>query len=240
MFRSLGCTWNDIVDQDIDQQTKRTRSRPLARGAITRNSALLFAVLQLVVGIVVVLQTLPTRCFFLGIPSFLMTVAYPFAKRVTSYPPVVLGLPMCWGIVQAYPALNLDVQVGMADTSFAASCVLFLACTIWTLIYDSIYAAQDLKDDLRNGVGSAVVKHRGGSKVLLARLALSQVALLAGLGRLMNASAIFYLLSCGLTGAALTFLLSRVNLMSTQNCGWGFNFGIWVVGLFMTSGFVAE
>ena len=95
-MRGAGCTWNDIVDRDIDAKVERTRSRPIPSGQVSVTQARVFLVLQALVGLAVLLQF---NCFAIatGIASLLIVALYPFMKRITWWPQVVLGLAFSWG-----------------------------------------------------------------------------------------------------------------------------------------------
>ena len=95
-MRGAGCTWNDIVDRDLDSQVERTRSRPIPSGQVSLRAAGAFLVLQAAIGLAVLLQFNPfTR--YVGFASLAIVVIYPFMKRITYWPQIVLGLAFSWG-----------------------------------------------------------------------------------------------------------------------------------------------
>src|SRR5690606_7794136 len=104
-MRGAGCTYNDLADQDIDDKVDRTRSRPLPSGQVTRKQAKLFLVLQALVGLAVVLQ-FNWFSIGLGVGSLLIVAAYPFMKRFTNLPQVVLGLAFSWGALMGWAAVE--------------------------------------------------------------------------------------------------------------------------------------
>jgi len=144
-MRGAGCTYNDIVDHDIDMEVARTRSRPLPSGRVTRSQAKIFMVLQAVAGLVVVLQ-FNLFTIGLGIVSLAIVAIYPFAKRFTDWPQFFLGLAFSWGALMGWAAL-------FGTLSFAAL-FLYAAAIVWTIGYDTIYAHQDKEDDELIGVRS--------------------------------------------------------------------------------------
>ena len=144
-MRGAGCTWNDITDRDLDAEVERTRSRPLPAGRITTKAALVFLVLQLLVGLAVLLQ-LPPFAIALGFASVPVVIAYPFAKRFTDWPQIVLGLCFSWGALMGWAAL-----FGSLST---APLLLYAGAVAWTVGYDTIYAHQDREDDALVGVRS--------------------------------------------------------------------------------------
>jgi 4-hydroxybenzoate polyprenyltransferase len=144
-MRGAGCTYNDIVDHDIDMEVERTRSRPLPSGRVTRLQAKVFMVLQALAGLIVLLQ-FNGLSIFLGVFSLVFVAIYPFAKRFTDWPQFFLGLAFSWGAIMGWSA-----EFG---TVGLASIVLYLAAIAWTVGYDTIYAYQDREDDELIGVRS--------------------------------------------------------------------------------------
>lgn len=144
-MRGAGCTYNDIIDRDLDRQVARTADRPLAAGTISLKSAWIFLAAQAGVGLLVLLQ-LPWLAVFVGLASLLLVAAYPFMKRITWWPQAWLGLTFNWGIPVAYTA-----AAGSIDATMIA---LYAAAVFWTLGYDTIYAHQDVDDDAMIGVRS--------------------------------------------------------------------------------------
>jgi 4-hydroxybenzoate polyprenyltransferase len=144
-MRGAGCTYNDIVDHDIDMEVARTRSRPLPSGRVTRLQAKVFMALQALAGLLVLLQ-FNGFSIFLGVFSLVFVAVYPFAKRFTDWPQFFLGLAFSWGALMGWSAEF--GWVGMA------AIVLYLAAIAWTVGYDTIYAYQDREDDELIGVRS--------------------------------------------------------------------------------------
>lgn len=144
-MRGAGCTYNDLVDRDLDAHVERTRYRPLPSGAVEPWQALLFLLVQALVGAVVLLQFNFVTVVF-GIASLLIVAIYPFMKRITDWPQFVLGLAFSWGALVGWSALS----GGLA----AAPVVLYGGSVLWTIGYDTIYALQDKEDDSLIGVRS--------------------------------------------------------------------------------------
>ena len=144
-MRGAGCTYNDLVDHQIDMSVARTRSRPLPSGRVTRAQAKVFIALQALVGLFVLLQ-FNWFAVVLGVLSLGIVALYPFAKRFTDWPQFFLGLAFSWGALMGWAGL-------FASLSFA-SVVLYLAAILWTIGYDTIYAHQDKEDDELIGVRS--------------------------------------------------------------------------------------
>jgi 4-hydroxybenzoate polyprenyltransferase len=145
VMRGAGCTYNDLVDRDFDKNVERTRNRPLPSGAVTPGQALVFLVLQALVGALVLVQ-FNLFTIGLGLASLVIVVFYPFAKRVTDWPQFVLGLAFSWGALVGWSAHS----GGLA----AAPVALYVGGILWTIGYDTIYALQDKEDDALIGVRS--------------------------------------------------------------------------------------
>ena len=144
-MRGAGCTYNDIIDRDLDAQVARTADRPLAAGTVSLKQAWAFLGAQGLVGLGVLVQ-LPLIAILTGLASLLLVAAYPFMKRITWWPQAWLGLTFNWGVPVAYVAAS-----GQFDFAVLA---LYVSCIFWTLGYDTIYAHQDSEDDALVGVRS--------------------------------------------------------------------------------------
>ena len=237
LIRGLGCTWNDILDREVDRKVSRTRLRPMARGAVSVQDAVYYTLIQLAV-ILALLMKWSRMCFFYSIPLFVLTGLYPLAKRVTNYPQIVLGCAFSWGIIMAFPALNLDTVV--SPTRLASAGCLYASGVSWTILYDTVYAIQDVKDDTKAGVKSIAVRHKSHTKVLLAAVALIQVLLLAVTGLVAALGYTYYAGTCGGTIITLGIMLRRLDVESPANCLWWFKYGCWITGGAVASGLVGE
>ena len=144
-MRGAGCTYNDIVDEDIDRKVDRTRSRPLPSGQVGRRQAWVFLVVQALVGLAVLLQ-FNRFAILLGIASLAVVAVYPFMKRITNWPQLVLGLAFSWGALMGWAA-----AFGGLDP---AALMLYAGSVLWVIGYDTIYAHQDKEDDAIVGVRS--------------------------------------------------------------------------------------
>jgi 4-hydroxybenzoate polyprenyltransferase len=145
VMRGAGCTYNDIVDRDIDAKVARTAGRPIPSGQVSIAMAVVFLVVQLLVGLAVLLQ-LNWFSVVLGALSLVPIAIYPFMKRVTHWPQAFLGLTFNWGALLGWSAATGGLAV--------APVLLFIGCVFWTLGYDTIYAHQDKEDDALIGVRS--------------------------------------------------------------------------------------
>ncbi|MBV9459723.1 MAG: 4-hydroxybenzoate octaprenyltransferase [Alphaproteobacteria bacterium] len=145
VMRGAGCTWNDITDRDLDAKVERTRSRPIPAGQVSVRAALIFLVAQALVGLVVLLQ-FNRFAIATGIASLLIVAIYPFMKRITWWPQIVLGLAFSWGALMGFAA-----TFGRLD---ATAFVLYAGSICWVIAYDTVYAHQDAEDDALIGIKS--------------------------------------------------------------------------------------
>jgi 4-hydroxybenzoate polyprenyltransferase len=144
-MRGAGCTWNDITDRDLDAKVERTRSRPIPAGQVGVRQALAFLVVQALIGLVVLLQ-FNRFAVATGIASLAIVAVYPFMKRITWWPQVVLGLAFSWGALMGFA-----VVLGRIG---APALFLYAGSIAWVIGYDTIYAHQDTEDDALIGVKS--------------------------------------------------------------------------------------
>lgn len=144
-MRGAGCTYNDIVDRDIDAAVARTRTRPIPSGRVSPAAAAVFLVLQALVGLAVLLQ-FDRFSIGLGLCSLVPVAIYPFMKRITHFPQLVLGLSFSWGALMGWSVVfhRLD----------APAFLIYVAAILWTFAYDTIYAHQDREDDALIDLGS--------------------------------------------------------------------------------------
>lgn len=149
VMRGAGCTLNDIADRDFDGKVARTAARPIPAGEVSVKQAFGFLGLQLALGFVILLQ-FNMFTVLLGIASLGLVAMYPFAKRVTYWPQLVLGLTFNWGALLGWSAVH-----GSLDWP---PVLLYVAGVAWTLGYDTIYAHQDKDDDVVIGVKSTALK----------------------------------------------------------------------------------
>ena len=134
VMRGAGCTWNDLVDRDIDGRVERTRSRPIPSGQITAKAAVVFLIAQALVGLIVLLQ-FNTFAIGTGIASLGVVAIYPFMKRITYWPQIFLGLAFSWGALMGWAG-----AFGRLD---APAFLLYAGSIAWVIHYDTIYACQD-------------------------------------------------------------------------------------------------
>jgi 4-hydroxybenzoate polyprenyltransferase len=169
-MRGAGCTWNDITDRDLDAKVERTRSRPIPSGQLSVRSAYAFLVVQALVGLIVLLQ-FNRFAVFTGIASLAVVAIYPFMKRITYWPQIVLGLAFSWGALMGFAATSAHLG--------APALLLYAGSIAWVIGYDTIYAHQDRDDDALIGVKSTALLFEQRTRLALALFYCLAVALIA-------------------------------------------------------------
>jgi 4-hydroxybenzoate polyprenyltransferase len=167
-MRGAGSTWNDISDRDLDAKVARTRARPIPSGQVSVRQAFAFLVLQSGIGLAVLLS-FNGFAIVAGFASLLPVVIYPFMKRFTNHPQIVLGLAFAWGALMGFAT-----ELGHWP---AAAYALYAGAILWVIGYDTIYALQDIEDDAIVGIGSTARAY--GEKVRLFIAAMYAGTLLA-------------------------------------------------------------
>jgi 4-hydroxybenzoate polyprenyltransferase len=208
VMRAAGCTYNDLVDRDLDAQVARTSGRPLPSGHVTPRAALLFMLGLCLIGLVVLLSFNSTT-IWLGLGVIPIVALYPFVKRFSYWPQAVLGLAFNWGALMGWPAV--------LDRVDWPTIVLYAGAVAWTIGYDTIYAHQDREDDDLIGLKSTALKFGRATKVWLALLyAIAWLAIVAA-GIMAHAGTAFLL---GMTAAAvqLAWQVSTLDIDDAENC----------------------
>ena len=148
-MRGAGCVYNDIVDRDLDKQVARTRSRPLASGAVSLGAAWAWLVTLCLIGLVVLLQ-LNVHAAVVALISLVPVAAYPFMKRITWWPQAWLGIVFSWAALVGWAEVTGNLSV--------AGLLLYAGSICWVIGYDTIYALQDREDDALVGVRSSALR----------------------------------------------------------------------------------
>ena len=173
LMRAAGCIMNDVADRNFDPHVERTRSRPLAAGELTVREAIIafFVMMLLAFGLVLMTNTLTIKMAFIGAA---LAASYPFFKRWTHFPQVVLGLAFGWGIPMAFAAENGYVA--------PIAWLIFLINIIWSVIYDTLYAMVDRDDDISLGLKSTAILFDQYDLLILRILKILMIILLLVLG----------------------------------------------------------
>jgi 4-hydroxybenzoate polyprenyltransferase len=228
-MRGAGCTFNDIVDRDIDDKVARTRSRPIPSGQVTVRQAAVWLVAQSLVGLAVLVQ-FNGFAILVGIASLVLVAIYPFMKRVTYWPQLFLGLAFSWGALMGWAT-----ETGSLGWP---AVILYLGCIAWTIGYDTIYALQDVEDDVLIGVKSTArlagtnVRPFVGAFYAVAAALWALAALMAG------ASWIFFALFI-VTAAMLAWQITTIERTNGPRSLMLFKSNHWL-GLALTAAFVIE
>ena len=207
-MRGAGCTWNDIVDRDLDKRVERTRSRPIPSGQVSVRAAAAFLVLQALVGLAVLLQ-LDRFAIAVGFASLAIVAVYPFMKRFTYWPQIGLGLAFSWGALMGWAATfwRLDPPAYL----------LYAGAIAWVIGYDTIYAHQDREDDALIGVKSTAILFGARTKPMLTVCYALAVVLIALAGWLAGGGVLF---TVGLVAFAahLAWQIVRLDIDDPLNC----------------------
>lgn len=197
LMRSAGCVINDYADRDFDAHVERTQNRPLAQKRVSPKEALLlFAGLALCAFLLVLLMNWMTIAMsFIGA---ILAASYPFMKRYTHLPQLVLGTAFAWSIPMAFAAQSGNVPL--------QAWLLFIATIIWTTAYDSMYAMVDREDDLKIGVKSTAILFGDNDKLIIGLLQIATIALLLTIGVYLSFSSLYYI---GLFAGAALFVYQQ-------------------------------
>ena len=236
LMRAAGCVMNDIADRNFDPLVERTRLRPLAAGELSLRGALIAFLLLMLLAFLLVLQTnaLTIQLAFVGAA---LAASYPFFKRFTHLPQVVLGLAFGWGIPMAFSAETGSVP--------ALAWWLLAINTVWSVIYDTLYAMVDREDDLLAGVKSTAILFGRYDLMIIGVLMLIMWAMLLSIGLLYNLNWPWFF-GVVLAGGLFVRQLIQVRERDKAACFSAFLNNSWVgfvlflglVGHFLTSGTV--
>ncbi len=217
VMRGAGCTWNDLVDRDLDARVERTRSRPIPSGQVSVAGAVVFLVLQALAGLAVLLALAALgpggrfNWFALGagLSSLLVVAIYPFMKRFTHWAQIFLGLAFSWGALMGWAA-----AFGQLDLP---ALLLYAGSIAWVIHYDTIYAHQDAEDDALIGLKSTALLFGENTKPMLAVFSAAAVVLIGWAGYLAGGGVIFAL---GLLAFAvhLGWQIVRIDIRDSALC----------------------
>uniref|UniRef100_A0A2K6DK05 4-hydroxybenzoate polyprenyltransferase, mitochondrial n=2 Tax=Macaca nemestrina TaxID=9545 RepID=A0A2K6DK05_MACNE len=209
LMRGAGCTINDMWDQDYDKKVTRTASRPIAAGDISTFQSFVFLGGQLTLALGVLL-CLNYYSIALGAGSLLLVITYPLMKRITYWPQLALGLTFNWGALLGWSAIK-----GSCDPSVCLP--LYFSGVMWTLIYDTIYAHQDKRDDVLIGLKSTALRFGENTKLWLSGFSVAMLGALSLVGVNSGQTAPYYA-ALGAVGAHLTHQIYTVDIHRPEDC----------------------
>jgi len=229
VMRSAGVVMNDLADRSFDSRVERTRTRPLASGAVSVRQALLTVIVLLITaaGLLLLLNSLAIA---LSPVAVTLAAIYPFSKRVLSLPQAVLGIAFGWGVIMAWAAATYSIPL--------TAWLLYAATICWAVAYDTIYAIQDREDDLRIGLKSSAILFGSHAWLAVGCCLMLMLFLLGVAGWLSGLNAGFY----GALAAIAGFLTQQILLMRKAISpaqafrlfkqhvwvGWSILIGIWI------------
>lgn len=208
IMRGAGCTFNDIVDRDVDAKVERTKNRPIPSGAVSPKQAMLFMVVLCFTGFIILLL-LPIMAIFLGVLSLGLVALYPFTKRFTYWPQVFLGLAFNWGALMGWAAAS----GGLAPPA----AILYIGGIFWTLLYDTIYAHQDKEDDILVGVKSTALALGDNTKAALAFFGAIALVLFTIAGWMVALGTFFYV-GLGVAAVHVAWQIKTLDINDSANC----------------------
>jgi len=228
VMRGAGCTWNDIVDRKVDAKVERTRSRPLPAGEVKLHQALVWMVIQLAIGALILFK-LNKFAGGVALASLVLVAIYPAMKRFTWWPQFILGLAFNWGALVGYAAIT--------ETLAWPALALYAGGVAWTLVYDTIYAMQDQRDDAVIGVRSTARRFAERPRSWLTLFAVLTVALWALAGWLSSLSPLYYAVLIAIV-FHFTWQIARLRPGDPADCLMRFKSNAYV-GLLLTAALLA-
>jgi 4-hydroxybenzoate polyprenyltransferase len=207
VMRGAGCTFNDIVDRDIDKKVARTQLRPIPSGQVSVKKAIIFLLAQSLIGLIILLQ-FNLFTIILGASSLLLVAIYPFMKRITYWPQLFLGLAFSWGALIGYSSQTSSLSI--------ATILLYIGSIMWTIGYDTIYAMQDIEDDAMIGVKSTARLFGKNSRLIISLFYIATIILWLLAGLFAGASLI-YILALALPASLLIWQIKTLKPQSQKN-----------------------
>lgn len=211
IVRASACTVNDIFDRRMDAGVERTKNRPLASGRISVSAAVVYLMIQYIIGIAMFLTLNPPAFWFSMAQLLPIFAIYPLLKRITYWPQAWLGFAMNVGFVVAWTAIT-----GSIDRNTNVS--MMAGCWCWTMLYDTIYACQDKKDDVKMGVRSTALLFGSWIRPLLVSCAILFIVMLTWAGIFNEQGRAYFILSVGGTAVHLVWQFSTVDLEEPSSC----------------------
>lgn len=208
VMRSAGCAYNDVIDRNYDAQVARTANRPIPSGQVSVPAALVFAAALSLVGLLVLVQ-LNVFTILLGTASLLVVAVYPFAKRFTYWPQVILGLAFNWGALVGWTAIRGSLDL--------PAVLLYAGAVLWTVGYDTIYAHQDKDEDEALGLKSTALRFGDSTKTWVGAFYVGAVVLW-GLAGFLAGAHLVYVLAMALVGLQMSWQVTTLDITDGRNC----------------------
>ncbi len=208
IMRSAGCIVNDIIDRKVDSKVSRTKNRPLPKGELKVQDAVLLLFLLLLISLVLLFR-LPTTAIILGYIIAIPVFIYPFMKRITYWPQIFLAFTINWGALMGWAAIKDNINVHTV--------MIYIACIFWTLGYDTIYAHQDKEDDMIAGIKSAAIKLGRNTKKYLYFFYGITISLLWLNGLTMSIGVLYHVFLM-LGAFQLFWQIKTLNIEDPKNC----------------------
>lgn len=229
-MRAAGCAINDFADRKVDGAVERTKNRPLATGVISAKEAI-WVFIALVAASACTLFFLPIATFYCALMGLVLAFIYPFMKRYTHLPQVVLGMAFSWGIPMSFTAMGKPLDW---------TCwLLYFGNLAWTVAYDTQYAITDREYDLKIGVKSTAILFGRYDIEIISLLQLLSVVLIGSALYLENLLIPFGLIALLVVSADFVYQWTRTKERDPQQCFWAFRHNRWVGLIIFLGVFVA-
>lgn len=207
VMRAAGCVINDYADRAFDPHVRRTQLRPIATGKVSPKEAIVLFIVLCSIAFVLVLQ-LNLMTIMLSFVALFLAISYPFMKRYTQLPQAYLGITFGFSVLMAFSAQTNHIPV--------VAWVMYLAVTLWALIYDTMYAMVDKEDDLKIGIKSTAILWGNQEREIIAILQLAMIALLLTIGQMQQLGGFFYL---GIAVVAGLFIYQQTLIFNREPTG---------------------
>jgi 4-hydroxybenzoate polyprenyltransferase len=208
LMRAAGCAYNDYIDRDYDARSVRTAGRPIPSGQVTPAEALAFAALCALGGLMVLVQ-FNAFTIKLGAASLILVAVYPFLKRFTYWPQLVLGLAFNWGALVGWSAVMGSIGI--------PALLLYAGSVLWTIGYDTIYAHQDREDDLTLGLRSTAIRFGDNTMTWVGALYAGAIVLWLLAGYLAGTHLIFFM-AVVLASLQMAWQVTTLDTSDAANC----------------------
>jgi 4-hydroxybenzoate polyprenyltransferase len=220
IMRSSACTINDIFDREVDAGVERTKNRPMPSGRVSVPAAVLYLIIQYIIGTVFFYFTLNKLAFVVALIQLLpLFIIYPLLKRITYWPQAWLGIAMNFGFVVSW--VGTTGRLDAPDVNL--NLYMLFGCWCWTMLYDTIYACQDKVDDIKTGVRSTAILFGSWIEPLLTLCGILFLAMLVLAGFANQQGVLYFVVSVGGTALHLIWQFTTVDLDVPSSCWTNFN-----------------